>query len=130
MLRRIVSLMPRRDDTSPRGFRRMAPAAAAVFVVLLAYVWYASSGFANFRRLITPDNGYFAMQAEGFRHGHLYMLHTPDPRLVALPNPYDPGSRNGIDYFWDASFFRGKYYMYFSPIPILFFYLPYRLIFG
>ena len=31
---------------------------------------------------------------------------------------------------WDASFYNGKFYIYFSPVPVLLFYLPFRLLAG
>jgi hypothetical protein len=121
--------MSRRDEIVKR-FRTLAPAVAAIVVVIVAYVWFASGGFANMRRFVTEDGSYFSSLAEGFRHGHVYMMKTPDPRLVALRDPYDPASREGINYLWDASFYKGRYYLYFSAVPVLFFYLPYRIVFG
>src|SRR5437867_10278914 len=53
-----------------------------------------------------------------------------DPRLMALSFPYDMKAREGIEYLWDASYFNGHYYLYFSPLPALIFYMPYRLLRG
>src|SRR5437016_13548598 len=73
----------------------------------------------------------YASLAEGFFRGHLYMAYQPDPRLMALPFPYDYKGREGkVDYVWDASYFNGHYYLYFSPLPTLIFYMPYRLLRG
>jgi hypothetical protein len=104
--------------------------AAAVVAVLAAYAFIGSGGTFSFPRL--SDSGYSnqADLAEGFRNGHLYLAHDPDPRLAALPNPWDAKARETIHYVWDASYFNGRYYLYFSPLPALIFYLPHRLLRG
>jgi len=47
-----------------------------------------------------------------------------DPRLAALPNPYDPNARAALFYPWDASYFGGHYYLYHSALPVLLGYVP------
>jgi hypothetical protein len=114
--------------TFARRFRAHAPTALAIAVVLAAYAWFAGGASFNFPR-INWDQSYYASLSEGFFHGHLYMAYQPDPRLMALPFPYDYKAREGkVDYVWDASYFNGHYYLYFSPLPALIFYMPYRLL--
>src|ERR1041385_3732522 len=110
--------------------RRALPGALAVAVVLAAYAWFGGGASFNFPR-IGWDQSYYASLSEGFFRGHLYMAYQPDPRLMALPFPYDYKAREGhVDYVWDASYFNGHYYLYFSPLPALIFYMPYRLLRG
>lgn len=112
--------------------RRFAPVlviGAAVFVIV-AYVFFSTSGFMRFPDEVGPRGSFFAALGEGFLHGHTYLAIDPDPRLLALEDPYDPNVREGIDYMWDASLYKGKYYLYFSPLPAILFYLPYRVIRG
>lgn len=73
---------------------------------------------------------YYTLQTEGFLRGHLSMAATPDARLLTMKNPYDFQARQdlNVDYLWDASYYRGKYYLYFTPLPVLLFYLPYRVL--
>ena len=120
-----------------RSVLRLLPTILAIVFVLTAYVFFGSNGKWEFRRVHwytvpydAPGAGYYASLTEGFRRGQLSMAHTPDPRLVALKDPYDAFQRElvGTHYLWDASLYRGKYYLYFSPLPSFLFYWPYRIV--
>lgn len=102
----------------------------AILIVLAAYAFYASGGTMRFPSLSDSGESRYADLAAGFVRGHLYMAHDPDPRLAALPNPWDEQARQGIWYLWDVSYYNGRYYLYFSPLPAVVFYLPYRALFG
>jgi hypothetical protein len=56
-------------------------------------------------------------QAEGFRAGHLHLSVEPPAALLAAPNPLDPSNRNL--WYWDASLYKGHYYLYWGPVPAL-----------
>jgi hypothetical protein len=58
------------------------------------------------------------------------MAAEPAAELTRLADPYDFGSRKDIPVLWDASYFEGKYYLYFSPVPVVLFYMPVRVIAG
>lgn len=77
--------------------------------------WYCSAGL--FPVFPPVDNTYIDL-GESFLHGQLSLLEKPDPRLATLSNPYDPAQRN-IPYHWDASYYQGKYYLYWGPVPAL-----------
>jgi hypothetical protein len=68
--------------------------------------------------------------ADAFLHRQLHLTSAPDPRLIALSNPYDPAQRADIPYQWDVSLFDGKYYVYFGPVPVLLFYIPAKYLSG
>src|SRR5204862_40417 len=112
--------------------------AIAVLAVLAAYVFFASNGTMAFRRVAwdqkfeRPAEGYYASLAEGFRCGQLSMAHEADPRLKAAFDPYraDVREQCHAPYLWDASFYRGRYYLYFTALPVVLFYLPFRVIAG
>jgi hypothetical protein len=55
---------------------------------------------------------------DGFLAGHLYLPVQPDPRLFQLADLYDP-IQNQPYRMHDASVYRGKYYLYFGPSPVL-----------
>ena len=95
----------------------------------MAYAFFAGGASFTFRR-IPWDQSLYASLSEGFFHGHLYLAHQPDARLMALPFPYDYKTRESVDYIWDASYLNGRYYLYFSPLPALIFYMPYRFLRG
>jgi hypothetical protein len=102
--------------------------------VLVVYGYFGSAGTFEFRRVTweqaqgRPGQGYYHSLAEGFRRGHLWIAHTPDPKLGAVPHPYDFHARHnaGVKSVWDASYFNGRYYLYFTPLPVLLFYLPWH----
>lgn len=66
---------------------------------------------------------------DGFFAGHTYLARAPAPELLALTDPYDP-KINGQYRVWDASLYRGKFYLYFGPTPALLTMLPYKLLTG
>lgn len=78
-------------------------------------VWYTSAGL--FPTFPPVDNAYIDL-GESFLHGQLSLLEKPNPQLTDLQNPYDPMQRNVL-YRWDFSFYKGKYYLYWGPVPAL-----------
>lgn len=66
---------------------------------------------------------------DGFLSGHTHLTRAPSPQLLALPDPHDPQTNS--DYrLWDASLYRGKYYLYYGPAPALLAMLPWKLLTG
>ncbi|HYC88880.1 MAG TPA: hypothetical protein VEO54_06685 [Thermoanaerobaculia bacterium] len=101
----------------------------AVAAVLVAYAFYGSHG--TFRWALGPwGQSYYANLAEGFLGGTLSMAAGPAEELTKLADPYDFNARRDIPVLWDASYFEGRYYLYFSPVPVLLFYVPVRLLAG
>src|SRR5258708_28798688 len=89
-------------------------AGLGILTVTLIYVWFISSGqWINWH----TTTGFYNLMADGFRHGQVSLVLKPDPKLLALENPYDPNARTGIDYPIDVSLYHGKYYLYFGPLP-------------
>lgn len=74
----------------------------------------------------------YELLAESLAHGHVALEVEPDPKLVALDNPYDLDARtaSGANYIWDSVYYNGHYYVYFGVVPVLLFYLPVYLITG
>lgn len=91
--------------------------ALAAGLVLLAYVWWVSLGLWS---PWTPSTNYYDLMATAFRHGQLALEVEPDPALLALEDPYEPANREGIPVLWDATLYKGKYYLYWGPAPALF----------
>lgn len=113
---------------------------AAVLAVLAAYAWFGSGGTFAFRRVPWERNGdsgfterYYAALGEGFLRGHLYLPYARDARWDQVANAYDFKDRERVGMqweMWDATLYNGRFYLYFSPVPVLLFYLPFRLIGG
>jgi hypothetical protein len=110
-----------------RRFAGVLSTAAAVLFVLAAYAFFASTGTWELRRVNWPES-FYAGQVEGFLLGQLNLRHEPDPALAKLANPYEMKQREGLPFSWDASYYKGKYYLYFSPVPALLFTLPFKLV--
>lgn len=84
--------------------------------VLTVYIWLISIG--HWDQWPTRST-YYDSLATSFSHGQSFLEIKPDPALLALPNPYDPDTRTGIDYPQDVSLYKGKFYLYFGPVPAL-----------
>ncbi len=98
---------------------RLAVLIATALLVQLAYCYIVSAGrMTHFPGSDRPGELTFLNdQAEGFRHGHLHMGVEPSAALLAQANPRDPANR-GL-WYWDASFYKGHYYLYWGPLPAL-----------
>ena len=79
-------------------------------------LWYTSSG--RFPAFPPIQNDYVDL-GSAFLRGQLSLPETPDPRLADLGDPYEYTQRKGIPYHWDASYYGGKYYLYWGPVPAL-----------
>lgn len=85
-------------------------------LVILVYIWFASSG--TWTHWDSPTR-YYAELAISFEEGNLYLRTEPNPELLNLPNPHDPSARQGIEYPADYSLYGGRYYLYWGPVPAL-----------
>ena len=87
-----------------------------VVLVMLCSLWYITSGtMVHFNYY----SDYFDMQADGFLAGQTSLTQVPSQELAALDNPYDWRQRTGVHFIWDASFYQGKYFLYWGPVPAL-----------
>jgi hypothetical protein len=82
-----------------------------------------------------PAHRYHALQAEAWLQGRLDLPMAVPPGFAELPDPYEPaatepfrmGREQGIH---DLSYYRGKLYLYWGPVPALVAFLPWRVITG
>lgn len=88
--------------------------AITILLVAAFALWYTSSG--QFPEFPDIQNDYVDLGGS-FLRGELALQEKPDPRLAELGNPYEYTQRKGIPYHWDASYYDGKYYLYWGPIP-------------
>ncbi|HVT73237.1 MAG TPA: hypothetical protein VHD61_08880 [Lacunisphaera sp.] len=118
---------------SPGPARRAIPGLRLVGWVLVwaALGWFYAWTPAAFRQpwLTEQPVGFYHELADGFLAGHLYLPRTPDPRLVALPDPYDPAA-NAPYRVNDVSYHAGRYYFYPSAVPALLLFVPVRALTG
>lgn len=104
-----------------------------VFVACLAvaccYVWTVRSSGDPWK-FGKEQRDYYNLLIDGYLSGQLNMkVEVPDA-LLKLKNPYDPGERPVGLGLHDASFYKGKYYVYFGAAPMVVLMLPFRLLTG
>lgn len=85
--------------------------------IIIVYIWFISIGLWT---AWPNETSYYDLLATAFSRGHLAVDVQPDPALLAMENVYEPGNREGIPMLWDATLYKGKYYLYWGPSPALF----------
>jgi len=95
---------------------------AALLLVFLCEFWTADQEKSVVSPLVLDYTSSLAA-------GHSSLRTLPDPRLLALPNPYDIKATQGTRVL-DASLFHGRYYLYFGLTPFLTLLVPWLKIFG
>src|SRR5436305_22773 len=73
---------------------------------------------------------YYNLLIDGFLDGQLAMKVDVPEALLKLPDPYDPRTRPAGLALHDASYFKGRYYLYFGVGPVVVLMLPFRLLSG
>lgn len=113
---RLNPRIPSPQPAHPRA--RWQPAIAVLLsctaVVLVFYLWLVSVGSWDQWPSISHT---YNQLASAFLRGHLWLSQKPDPALLALPDPYDPSARKGVPFPLDASLYKGRFYLYFGPVP-------------
>ena len=81
---------------------------------------------------IPAHRNQYEVITESFLAGNLHFPYEPSEGLMQMENPYDPYARRdeGVPFRWDHAYYNGRYYMYFGVVPVLFAFLPYRVITG
>jgi hypothetical protein len=72
---------------------------------------------------------YYAELARSFLHGHTYLLGPYNSELFYSENPYGGEAYEKGIIIQDASFYEGRYYIYFGPLPAVF-YVAGRVLMG
>jgi hypothetical protein len=108
----------RRSISSTFAVPRRALALVMLFIAVeLLYIWFVSVGYMT---TWPSTSNVYGMLAESFTQGQVALQIEPDPQLAELENPYPTAERPGIKVFKDASYFEGKYYIYWGPAPAVF----------
>ena len=86
-------------------------------IILAIYIWFIT--FGNFTTW-THTSHYYTLLADAFQRGQLHVNLNPGPSLLEASDPYDPNGRAPFqDDIWDMSFYEGKLYYYWGPVPAL-----------
>ena len=103
--------------------------ALVVTVVVLVLGWYAyGTARANAVLVTARPVAYYELLTEAILAGRTHLSLEPDPRLAQLENPW--GGAQGIPRAHDATYYRGKYYLYFGVAPVILLLAPWRLATG
>jgi hypothetical protein len=111
--------------------------------VMLFYLWTASTSYNRpFRFTFAGDLGklggshrgenavdFYNALADAFMAGKTHLLIYPRKELRDLSLSYDSfeNYRYGLH---DAALYKGKYYLYYGPVPAVALFIPFRFVFG
>ena len=98
--------------------------------MLAYYFWTAMLAPGGAPRIHGRETDHFNLLSRGFKKGQLHLDGEVPAGLLAARNPYDPAARGNVEVLHDASYFQGRYYIYFGPAPVVTLLLPFSLIVG
>ncbi len=101
---------------------------AASAIVVWVYFWIARPAVSQLGNP-TAREAYYNLLVDGFCDGHLYLKKEPPVEMARLANPYDPAQNHSYR-LHDATYFQGRYYIYFGATPALVLLLPYKILSG
>jgi len=90
----------------------------------------------NFVFVRTEAHLQYHQLTDAILDGHPYLDKEPSEALKNMDNPYDTNLRKrtlkqaGETYLWDRAYYNGKYYVYFGIVPVLIYYLPFKVLTG
>ena len=104
--------------------------AVAMVVIVIAwfYAWTVNPE-GNQPVLTRGGQGYYNLLASGFLKGQTALDTPVDPALALLKNPYSPTERAGRG-LHDASYYRGRYFIYFGVTPAVVAFVPVNVLTG
>lgn len=106
--------------------------AGIIFLVIGTYLFFSLPHLANCAFSKKPHEPYTYL-TEGFLTGHLHLSISPPKDFLHLAHPYNPKEnyqfRNSSEIrLHDMSFYQGQLYLYFSPLPVITFFMPLKLL--
>src|SRR5438270_814748 len=130
-IEQFVETAGRRPNSGFPGQRLRLHAAVLCLVFAVCGRFYVHLAADEHQRLTVSSAplSYYSQLAAAFRHGQLSLLTPPKPELLALRDPYMP-ELNAPYRMHDVSLYRGRYYLYFGPVPALVLHLPFHLLTG
>jgi hypothetical protein len=105
------------------GWRHRTASLGLLAAIFWFYVWTVSQGLPL---PFGTTEAFYPSLTDGFLAGQLSLPITPHPDLLKAKDPYDPAHRS--PYLHDASFYKGKYYVYFGVTPVVLLFLPFRVL--
>lgn len=122
-------VLPAAGESRVARWRERAGLVALCLVVGWFYFWTVRSSGDPWK-FGREQKDYYNLLLDGWLDGHLHMKVAVPEALQRLDDPYDPKRRPPELALHDASFYHGKYYLYFGAAPVVVLLLPFRLITG
>src|SRR5687768_9801501 len=101
-----------------------------MLATLAYYFWTAITSSGGAPPIHGQETDHFNLLTRGFQKRQLHLDGEVPTELIHAPNPYDPKLRAKVNVLHDASYYRGKYYIYFGPAPVVTLLLPFSLVTG
>ncbi len=73
---------------------------------------------------------YYNLLIDGFLSGQLHLKTEVSTELQQTENPYNPNTRPPGSGLHDATYYKGRYYLYFGAAPVVTLMLPFRIVTG
>ncbi len=102
---------------------------ALVGLIGFFYVWTLVSAKRAWR-WGEPQQDFYNQLVDGFLDGQLNLKVEVAPELLRVKDPYDPAQRPPGAGLHDATFYQGKYYIYFGVVPAVVLLLPFTVVTG
>ncbi|MFM9081720.1 MAG: hypothetical protein ACKOTE_16605, partial [Opitutaceae bacterium] len=109
-----------------KPWRERVLVAALCAAVGWFYVWTVRSSGDPWKFGL-EQRDYYNLLIDGWLDGQLHLKVEVPEALLKIKDPYDPTQRPPGLALHDASFFEGKYYLYFGAAPVVTLMLPFRL---
>lgn len=112
------------------GSNRMHRINLLLLALVLTVVGLAQAWFGGFLPGGTDlsDSHLTALYCRALAHGQAHLLEAPDPRVLSAADPFQSEAKQYLIY--DASLYRGRYYMYFGIVPFVLVLVPWYWITG
>jgi hypothetical protein len=117
---------PNPEPTAPGRERCLTWGAAALCIALIFWMGLGWDVVVSRESYAGKKIDYYSSQVHGFLSGHLYL----DKEAYAGWESPDPETRAKAPFLLDASYYRGRYYLYFGVTPAALFLLPYAWLSG
>jgi hypothetical protein len=97
---------------------------AVAMLIIASYFAFSVPRKVNWPLFRGTGAEYYSLLADAFLAGRTSLPIKPDPRLLALADPYDHNANFNYR-LHDASLYNGNYYLYYGPAPAVILFLPY-----
>ncbi len=106
-----------------------------LFISILSIFSYNMTFYNKKTKTVAPTSQYsqYKNLARALANNHFYLDLDVSDKLLSLENPYDTKYRDEQlerykEYYWDYSYYNGRYYSYFGVVPCILLYLPYYVV--